>query len=253
MAARLLCATAPAAQAGHEVPYYPSFYPQEIRIEPLDPDAAAREFGNAKDPLHAYLGATPRFAATAASHLKSVVSLRSFIAAPHQSAIGRAWPAVTRAAASWRRRFPCWRRPRTSWRTPYPITPYHADYLDHVDTVLTAAAAPRRRQRYRRCMSVPKATGCSPADERSDGVAWDVGVREVAVDALKRDAGVDFNAWPAPPWAKDGWFQAYHLLRPASATPIDAKRADEIHDRLSTATRTTTRTASVSNAIWSRR
>ena len=36
LAATLLCATAPAAQAGHEVPYYPSFYPQEIRIEPLD-------------------------------------------------------------------------------------------------------------------------------------------------------------------------------------------------------------------------
>ena len=36
LAATLLCATAPAAKAGHEVPYYPSFYPQEIRVEPLD-------------------------------------------------------------------------------------------------------------------------------------------------------------------------------------------------------------------------
>ncbi len=79
LAAMLLCATAPAAQAGHEVPYYPSFYPQEIRIEPLDPGAAAREFSNAKDPLHAYLGATPQFSGETPSHLKSVVSLRSFI------------------------------------------------------------------------------------------------------------------------------------------------------------------------------
>src|SRR5258705_2896912 len=79
LAATLLCATAPAAKAGHEVPYYPSFYPQEIRIEPLDPGAAAREFSNAKDPLHAYLGATPQFSGEMPSHLKSVVSLRSFI------------------------------------------------------------------------------------------------------------------------------------------------------------------------------
>src|SRR5258708_29043028 len=81
LAAALLCATAPAAKAGHEISYYPSFYPQEIRIEPLDPDAAARAFGNGKDPLHAYLGTAPRFAAGIPSHLKSVVSLRSLITA----------------------------------------------------------------------------------------------------------------------------------------------------------------------------
>ena len=48
-----LCATlgsrraahcASATQAGHEISYYPSFYPQEIRIEPLTPEAAAKEF-----------------------------------------------------------------------------------------------------------------------------------------------------------------------------------------------------------------
>jgi len=45
LAATLLCATAPAAKAGHEVPYYPSFYPQEIRIEPLDPECLHRRPG----------------------------------------------------------------------------------------------------------------------------------------------------------------------------------------------------------------
>ena len=40
--AAALCAAVP-ADAGHEVPYYPSFYPQEIRIEPLDPQAAGRD------------------------------------------------------------------------------------------------------------------------------------------------------------------------------------------------------------------
>src|SRR5262245_17337622 len=79
LAATVFCAAALTAKAGHEVPYYPSFYPQEIRVEPLDPGAAARELNNAKDPLHAYLGATPQFSGETPSHLKPVVSLRSFI------------------------------------------------------------------------------------------------------------------------------------------------------------------------------
>src|SRR6516165_10140849 len=78
----------PAAFAGHEVPYYPSFYPQEIRIEPLDPQGAAREFLNTRDPLHAYIGAPPQFPGAPPASLKSVVSLASFITArmPAQSA-----------------------------------------------------------------------------------------------------------------------------------------------------------------------
>jgi hypothetical protein len=58
---RRLLAAAPATEAGHEVPYYPSFYPQEIRIEPLDPGAAAKEFLSKTAPLNLYLGASPRF------------------------------------------------------------------------------------------------------------------------------------------------------------------------------------------------
>src|SRR5216683_3133877 len=206
LAASLLCVGAPAARAGHEISYYPSFYPQEIRIEPLDPDAAARAFGNARDPLHAYLGTAPRFAADIPNHLKSVVSLRSLITARINPGSDRLASRDARcrvlAAVA-----PLLATAPDVVAHAYPITPYHADYFDHVDGVLAG-------------------------DERSDGVAWDVGVREVAVDALKRDAGVTFDAWPGPPWAKDGWFQAYHLLRPAVSDPIDAKRADEIHDLL---------------------
>src|ERR1700694_1894569 len=43
-----------AAQAGHESPFYPSFYPQEIRIETLDPGAAAAGWPKAR--VHAYVG-----------------------------------------------------------------------------------------------------------------------------------------------------------------------------------------------------
>ena len=69
----LVCAAAsdlPAARAGHEVNYYPSFYPQEIRIEPLDPERAATEFVSKTDPLHAYIGAAPRFAGEPPEHVQ---------------------------------------------------------------------------------------------------------------------------------------------------------------------------------------
>ena len=231
LAAALLCAAAPPTRAGHEVSYYPSFYPQEIRIEPLDPERAAREFGNAKDPLHAYLGTPPRFAAGMPSHLKSVVSLRSFITASINSGSDRltgrdARCGALRAAASRLASTP------DVVAHAYPITPYHADYLDHVDRVqdLGRGLAQEGERPSLRIRADPK--GLLLGDDESDGAAWDVGIHEVAVDQLMRHAGVTFNAWPGPPWAKEGWFQAYHLLRPALSDPADAKHADEILDRL---------------------
>src|SRR6185369_9530878 len=65
-----LLAAAPSTEAGHEVPYYPSFYPQEIRIEPLDPASAGKEFLNKTAPLNVYIGASPRFDGQAPGFLK---------------------------------------------------------------------------------------------------------------------------------------------------------------------------------------
>ncbi|MBI4205439.1 MAG: hypothetical protein HY527_10480, partial [Betaproteobacteria bacterium] len=42
------------AHAGHEFPFYPSFYPQEITVEALDARAAAQRL--AKGTLHVYAG-----------------------------------------------------------------------------------------------------------------------------------------------------------------------------------------------------
>ena len=53
----LFLAALQAAQAGHESPFYPSFYPQEIRISTLDPAAAAAGWNKAR--VHVYVGADP--------------------------------------------------------------------------------------------------------------------------------------------------------------------------------------------------
>jgi len=202
---------APATEAGHEVSYYPSFYPQEIRIEPLDPQAAAREFLSKTDPLHAYIGAAPRFAGEAPMHLKSVVSLRSYITASVDPKSARAQSRDARCGALAHAAAGLAKEPDTVAH-PYPVTPYHADYLGHADRLHGAAK--------QASASLPDAGG--PA----------LAIHDVQVDELLRKAGVGSNIWVSSPWAKEGWFQAYHLLRAALSDKAQGERADALYERL---------------------
>jgi len=59
--------------AGHELPFYPSYYPQEIRIQTLPPSAAPSLLKNAG--LHAYVGADPFAGGRAPADVKPVESL----------------------------------------------------------------------------------------------------------------------------------------------------------------------------------
>jgi hypothetical protein len=63
--------------AGHSIGHYPSYYPDEIRIDAIDPEAAGN--GLADETLHAYVGAVPTFARPVPGHVKSVKSLGSFL------------------------------------------------------------------------------------------------------------------------------------------------------------------------------
>jgi hypothetical protein len=220
----------PSALADHVVSYFPSFYPHEIRIEPLDPEGAAREFVNKTDPLHVYVGAGPRFSAQIPEHLKSVESLKSLITVsvnPQplrlQNREARCH-AIEQAAAALA-------APPDVVMHPYPITPYHADYLGHADRVLpgkatrepTDTTAPTFRAGADLSLLSPQA--------RVQATDWDASLDETSVSALLTDAGVRFNDWPAPPWTKEGWFQAYQLLRPAISQASDREKADELYAR----------------------
>lgn len=199
----------PAVQADHEISYFPSFYPQEIRIEPLDPEGAAREFANKADPLHAYLGAAPRFSGQLPEHLKSVESLQSLITVSVDPQSSRLQNREARCRAIRQAAARLAGRPDIVVH-PYPITPYHADYLGHADRVSENEAANRSTE---------------AADD-------DVTREEIPASALLAKAGIAFNAWPAPPWTKEGWFQAYQLLRAAVTRTDDRKRADDLYERL---------------------
>ncbi len=146
----LLCAVviaSPSAQADHEISYYPSFYPQEIRLEPLDPEAAAREFVSKTDPLHAYVGTAPRFSGQIPEHLKSVESLKSLITVSVNPQSSRLQNREARCHAIGQAAIALAAQPDVVIH-PYPITPFHADYLGHADRVSPSKARLSRRRRF---------------------------------------------------------------------------------------------------------
>jgi len=234
LVAAMICLPASLAQADHEVSYFPSFYPQEIRIEQLDPDAAARAFASKTDPLHVYLGVAPRFAGAPTPHVKSIKSLKALIVAAvnPQSALSQNREARCRAIATASRALS--QQPDIIVRR-YPITPYHADYIYHADLASqpdTSGAPATAVSTLTLRAPLGGSESLLAQDARVDATAWDVDLFEVSTDALMRLAGAGFNAWPAPPWMKEGWFQAYHLLRPSISDAQYGNRADMIFDRL---------------------
>jgi len=234
LVAALVCVGPEAPRADHAITFFPSFYPQEIRIEQLAPDAAAREFANKADPLHAYLGSAPRFPGHRPDNLKSADSLKSLIVAGVNSRSPRLADREARCRATAQAARALAKRSDLVAHV-YPVTPYHADYLHHADLAsLPTAERPRPD-------ADPPLTFRAPSgapeillneDARVSATDWDLELFEVSPESLMRMAGSGLNAWPAPPWAKEGWFQAYHLLRPSLTEAEQRERADAIFHRL---------------------
>jgi hypothetical protein len=233
---RLWCVAALAlsttAKAGDEVSYYPSFYPQEIRIEPLDPATAAIEFVNKAHTLHAYVGTAANFGDEFPAFLKSVVSLRSLIAvsvnpkSTHAQGRDARCRAVSQAAQVLAKQPDV-----VPYR--YPVTPYHADYLGHADLVAEIKAeAAGGAQISPLKLRTPWGTQMPLPQGSVDALNWDLDIVELPLGELLRQAGVGANIWQAQPWAKEGWFQAYHILRPGIGDAAQAERADSIYQRL---------------------
>ena len=151
-----------AAHAGHEFPFYPSFYPQEITVEALDAQAAAQRL--AKGTLHAYAGTI----GTNPAKTAALASLGGYVVAKvdrDACAAARGLKQALPAGAVWH---------------PYPVTPFHADYLHHADRAEAARAV---------------------ADKKPTKVQIEV----VDLSALMAKSSV---------WSRQGWFHAYLLLAP---------------------------------------
>jgi hypothetical protein len=221
------------AQAGHEPPVYPSYYPQEIRIEPIDPAAASRALTEGR--IQAYLGPFDGSPAGAGESVKFVESLGSYLvvrvnpdspmATDTDARCALAAKAVSALAGA-----------HDGFRFhPYPVNPFHADYLHHFDLAAQA------RSRF----GTP-AEGADGLKVRAAGPlaepivrarwtpavgAWDVAVEEINLDDLA-DSRFGLAGWMAPPWLKTGWFHAWLLLGPTLLNAEAQGRAEAMLARL---------------------
>jgi hypothetical protein len=195
-----------AAHAGHEFPFYPSFYPQEITVEALDARSAAQRLADGT--LHAYAGGD--IAATAdRKKIGSVTSLGGYLVASFdRGAPGLAQRSARCAAALGLKDS---LGDRVVWH-PYPVTPFHADYLHHADRAEVARAAVAAQKSAR-----------LPAGGKLE-------VIEVA--ALAAQASARYNGWSGPPWIRQGWFHAYLLLAPAMTDSAGRARVEDTVRRL---------------------
>lgn len=222
------------ADAGHEIPFYPSFYPQEIKIEVMEPAAAARLLQ--KKLLHAYIGADPFAVGLVPPHVTYAASLNSYLVLTFDRPPGPLAGAGARCATA-ARALKALSTAKGAWTFhPYSVTPYHDDYLHHFDVVESAkkkvaaepeASSPPLRIRAKgRLAEALVMTGGRVAPKE-----WDATLEEVELRDLLADRQAGLGGWLAPPWLKEGWFHAY-LLHAGAMADANARRvADETFAR----------------------
>jgi hypothetical protein len=227
-------AGAAVTRAGHEFPFYPSYYPQEITVSVVSPADAVAKLTDAS--VHAYVGGDPFQGRATPSSVTRVESLGAYVLVTLDTAAPFFGDAARRCRAA---------RAVTdllAWgpgarRHPYPVTPYHPDYLQHADLAEAVGASgpvawdgsPLRI----RAMD-PGAEALVPAVHRAAG-RWDATVETRDVAALWTAAAVAPNGGVGPPWLKTGWSHAYRVLRDTIVDSAARQRADALHERLASA------------------
>ena len=225
--AAVLCAP-PDAPAGHELPFYPSFYPQEIRIDSIEPAAAASLV--TKSTMQAYVGGDPFASRKLPADMSAVESLGGFLVVTLNPATPGLDSAERRCERA--RRIAGLLVPGPGWVAhPYPVTRYHADYLQHADQVaaikMPAATGETVRLRARGAIA-ERAVGKLRV---ADG-AWDATVEEVTLDDLLAPHRGGLNGSLGPPWVKQGWYHAWLLHEQSLTDPAARQATTEAYRRL---------------------
>jgi hypothetical protein len=227
------------AEAGHELPYYPSFYPHEIRVEVVPPEVAATRLQQGT--LQAYIGATPHFSEPPPAHVSPVVSLGTYLVVTFDGAAAQQWQQEQRCAVAQDMVSVLAEDATTYVFHPYPVTPYHGDYLYHFDRVEALKAQYLQRPAGHREASP------HPLAVRGHGALavqlvrpqwqhmeqpWDATVEEIDVESLLSSHTTSLNGWLGPAWLKAGWFHAYLLLAETVRDPQVKTAVEAIYERL---------------------
>jgi hypothetical protein len=222
------------AEAGHEPTFYPSFYPQEIKVETVEADSAAALLRTGE--LHAYVGADPFGGRPLPASLRAVESLDSYLVATLDTS-GPLAERAARCAAAGRLARRLARTPGPWVFHPYPITPFDADYLQHFDRAQATRAAALAAPEAGRPLRV-RAAGILAerlvGRDRESGAGAAATLEEVSVDALLTPEWGRGGGDTGPPWIKAGWFRAYLLLAPRVSDGALRREVDALHRRLVT-------------------
>lgn len=233
-AAAVVLALALPTWAGHESPFDPSYYPHEIRIETLTPAAAAGPLGRAA--IHAMIGGNPYAGRPTPPDVAPVESLDAYVVLTVNPA--RLKGRDTRCAAVRRATGLLAVKPGFVF-APYPVTPYHPDYLAHADLAAAArqAAVPSPGGSGAGNLVVtagdPTAAALlGPAAARAGTAGWDVRVETVSLRDLLAAHATRFAGWIGPPWLKDGWYDAYLLMAGSVGDRAARSEIDRAYGRL---------------------
>lgn len=228
------------ARADHALEYYPSFFPHEIRIETVNPASAASLL--TKHAIHAYVGGDPFAPGAVPADLRPVESLDSYLVLTFNTA-SKSWSdRATRCArgADVVTALARGKRGGGYVFSPYPVTPFHADYLEQFDLVEAAkrpfesrASRPAFPRGLKLRAKGKLAEALVPPASRATGRAWDATLETIGVEELVAPARVSLNGWMGPPWIKTGWFQAYRLLEPALSDAGTRRAAEALYALLS--------------------
>ena len=217
------------AHASHGVVHIPSFYPHEISIETIDPTAAAGAFK--KNALHAYVGSEPHFKEGIPEHLRPVESLDALLVLSFNPASKAVDKQQDRCALANGITATLARPSDDVVLSPYPVTPFHPDYLQHLDRIEEAKArvqAPTTGQTLRFKVKGKRAENLVRSRWALDSVKWDVQLQEMPVSELMSSS----EGRLGPPWMKEGWFQAYQWLAAAVDKAEQQSIARTIYQRL---------------------
>ncbi|MCL4766028.1 MAG: hypothetical protein KJZ80_07345 [Hyphomicrobiaceae bacterium] len=222
--ATAILAMATVARSGHEPPVYPSYYPHEIEIAAMTPQHAADLMGAGK--LHAYVGRQPAFAGTPADTIGSVQSLGSLVVIRlnPESPVARDKAGACAAAGAIIRDMTARADGSGFVIHPYPVTPWHGDYLYHADLAAAAAAkfaAAGQNAGYglKVRLEGDVVRGLLRPEWITEGTDWDAAVAEVGVRDLVASSTAAVNGWLGPRWTRSGWFHAYRLLAESILEP----------------------------------
>ena len=228
-----------AVNAGHELPYYPSYYPQEIRIESIEPRAAATLLQ--KSAIHAYIGGDPFLNGKPPANIGAAASFAAYLVLTFNPA-SATLPDRERRCTAASQLFGVLERVPASYRVhPYPVTPYHMDYLYHFDRFEAARQAHRERLAQTPGTDDPRVsvrasalpTGLVlPSNWHAVDAPWDAVIETIDLSKLLSDDLRSVNGWQGQPWLKEGWYHAYRLLAPHLTDDAARPRVEAIYAHL---------------------